>query len=274
MRVVNLMENTPGAAGCLYEHGLSFYLETERHKLLLDTGAGAAFLHNAEVLGIDLRAVDTLVLSHGHYDHGGGIPAFAALNPGAKIYMQRTAGLDYYSMNRSGPRYIGLDKAVLDLPGLVPLDGDAVLDSELSLLAGVTGRRRFARSNRKLARREGEAYVQDSFDHEQALVVAQGGKRCLFSGCAHNGILNFLDRFRAVYGRDPDVVVSGFHFMKNGDYTPEEVEDITETARELAGMDTVFYTGHCTGAAAFALMKPILGEKLVELHSGMELPAA
>ena len=273
MRIVNLMENTPGAEGCLYEHGLSFYLETEHHKLLMDTGASSAFLENAAVLGIDLGAVDSVILSHGHYDHGGGIPAFAAVNPRANIYMQRTAGLDYYAMNRSGPQYIGLDKSVSELKNLVLLDGDTELDGELALLAGITGRRRFARSNRKLMRREGDAYLPDSFDHEQALVVTQNGRRYLFSGCAHNGILNVLDRFRAVYGADPDVAVSGFHFMKGSEYTPEEVEDITETARELAGMDTLFYTGHCTGRPAFELMKPIMGEKLAELHSGMEIPA-
>ena len=72
MRIINLMENTKGAEGCVWEHGLSFYIETKKHKLLADTGASEAFLKNAVVLGIDLRRVDTVILSHGHYDHGGG----------------------------------------------------------------------------------------------------------------------------------------------------------------------------------------------------------
>ena len=117
----------------------------------------------------------------------------------------------------------------------------------------------------------GEVYEPDRFAHEQALVVREEGRYFLFSGCAHNGILNILDRFRAVYGCDPAVVVSGFHFMKKSAYTREEAADITATAEELAGLDTTFYTGHCTSLPAYELMKPILGDKLHALHSGTEL---
>ena len=87
--MVTLIENTPGAPGCLFEHGLSFYAETKNHKILADTGASGAFLKNAQTLGIDLRQVDTVVISHGHYDHGGGLLEFAALNPTAKIYLSK-----------------------------------------------------------------------------------------------------------------------------------------------------------------------------------------
>ena len=91
MHIVVLMENTPGIPGCAYEHGLSFYAETANHKILLDTGASDSFIRNAELLGIDLTQVDTVILSHGHYDHSGGIIPFTRLNPDAKIYMQESA---------------------------------------------------------------------------------------------------------------------------------------------------------------------------------------
>ena len=77
MRIINLVENTEGASGCGVEHGLCFYIETEKHKLLMDAGQTGLLLENAEKLGIDLTQVDTVVLSHGHYDHGGGILPFA-----------------------------------------------------------------------------------------------------------------------------------------------------------------------------------------------------
>ena len=88
MRIVTLIENTPGDPRCACEHGLSLYLETHDHRLLMDTGSTGAFADNAEALGIDLTRVDTVVLSHGHYDHAGGLLRFAALNPGAPIYLQ------------------------------------------------------------------------------------------------------------------------------------------------------------------------------------------
>ena len=111
MRIVNLVENTEGRAGCGAEHGLSFYIETEHHKLLMDTGQSGLFMQNAEKLGIDLTKVDTVVLSHGHYDHGGGILPFAEINRDAKIYVPEKAFGEYYSVNKAGePHYIGLAK--------------------------------------------------------------------------------------------------------------------------------------------------------------------
>ena len=75
-----------------------------------------------------------------------------------------------------------------------------------------------------------------------------------------------------MYGRDPDLVISGFHFMKGSAYTPEEIRDIEDTARELGEMDTAFYTGHCTSLPAYEIMEKIMGPKLHPLHSGMEIP--
>ena len=91
MRIINLIENTEGKAGCAAAHGLSFYIETAKHKLLVDLGPSAETLTNAETLGVDLKQIDTVILSHGHYDHSGGILPFAALNPTAAIYLQKTA---------------------------------------------------------------------------------------------------------------------------------------------------------------------------------------
>ena len=80
MKIVTLVENSCGNENCIAEHGLSIYIETDNHKLLLDTGQTDAVVKNAKVLGIDLTAVDTVILSHGHYDHSGGILPFSKLN--------------------------------------------------------------------------------------------------------------------------------------------------------------------------------------------------
>lgn len=79
MKIVTLVENTAGNEKCIAEHGLSVYIETEKHKLLLDAGQTDAVVKNAEALGVDLSAVDTVILSHGHYDHSGGILPFSKL---------------------------------------------------------------------------------------------------------------------------------------------------------------------------------------------------
>lgn len=267
MKIITLIENTCGEEGCLFEHGLSLYIETQKHKILLDTGSSDAFIQNAGKLGVDLEAIDTVVLSHGHYDHSGGILAFAEINPRALIYMQKTAEADYFH----GERYIGIDKKILELPEVRLIEGDLVLDEQLSLFTHITGRRCYPQSNLVLTVKRNGIEVKDSFDHEQCLVIREGEERILVSGCAHNGILNILDKYRELYHELPKRVLSGFHMMKKTPYTKEEQDTILANARELAGYDTIFYTGHCTGDEAFELMKPIMGEKLVRLRSGIRV---
>ena len=268
MRIVTLVENTCGHEDCIAEHGLSIYIETEKHKLLLDTGQTDAIVKNAEVLGIELSTVDIVILSHGHYDHSGGILPFSQINHTAQIIMQKSAAEPHFN----GDRYIGIDTDILKLPNIQLIDGDMELDDELFLFSGITGRRCYPQGNKKLSRMENGVQVPDDFLHEQCLVIKQNGKSWLLSGCSHNGILNILDRYKELFDSYPDYVITGFHMMKkDGEHTEEEKAVIIQTAQELAKMNTVFYSGHCTGIPAFELMKVIMGDKLNALHSGEEI---
>lgn len=272
MKIVNLVENTVGVEGCSAAHGLSFYIETQTHKLLMDLGPSAETLRNAERLGIDLTAIDTVILSHGHYDHAGGIMAFAAINPSAKIYMQRTADGEFYSEDRDGAyRYIGIDKAIADLPQLVFVDGDLAIDEELLLLTVQNARYPQPSMNGRLKRRQGETYLPDTFRHEQSLVITEGTQTVLLTGCAHNGILNILDTFKEKFGRDPDYVIGGFHLMKKTDYTNDELFEIIDLAKELKKYKTQFYTCHCTGIPAYRAMKSLMDSQLEYVHTGEEI---
>lgn len=267
MKIVVLMEDTCGNANCYFEHGLSLYIETKKHRILFDTGASAKTLDNAIRLGIDLTKVDIVVLSHGHYDHAGGILEFSKLNSKAVIYMQKDVDGDYYH----GDKYIGIDKEIMKLPQICLLDGDLKIDDELLIYTHITGRRLFAKSNLELSKRIANQDIQDSFHHEQCLVISQNNQWILLSGCAHNGILNILDRYYELFQAFPDMVISGFHMKKKTELTDLEKEDIRKTALELKKMDTVFYTGHCTGIQAFDIMKKIMLEKLFYIHSGDQI---
>lgn len=264
MKIVTLMEDTPGKQACCYEHGLSFYIETEKHCLLFDTGASHKTIENAIQLGIDLKKVDTVIISHGHYDHAGGLLDFCQLNPYAEIYMQKRAGEDHYH----GDRYIGIDKNILQLPHLHLLQGDFQIDDELFLFANIKGRRRFAQTNLELSVKTNDQCVPDSFAHEQCLLLNSEGKHILLSGCAHNGILNILDRYHELGHDDPDIVISGFHLAKKSAYDETEIDDIIQTAKELQQTKSKYYTGHCTGQKAFSLMKDIMKDQLSYMHSG------
>ena len=157
MRVLVLMENTPAEERLLSEHGLSLYVETADHRILADTGQSCLTWKNANRMCIDLRSVDTVVISHGHYDHAGGLLSFSAMNPEADIYMLRSAGGDFYH----GERYIGIDKKILSLPKLHLLDGSKKIDEELSVFSGIKGRRLWLSGNRLLTEKIEGMDVQD-----------------------------------------------------------------------------------------------------------------
>ncbi len=275
MRIINLIENTEGNSQCVNAHGLSFFVETSKHKLLLDLGPSEDVIRNAKALGVELSAIDMVVLSHGHYDHSGGIIPFVKINDKAQIYMQKLAIEDYYADDgvyaSERYRYIGIDKDIVKLPQVRYLDGDTVIDDELEVFVIRKRSHELPFTNKRLLIRKGDEYCRDEFMHEHFLVINQNGKTILMSGCAHNGILSILDAFKEKYGKVPDLVISGFHLMKKTDYRENEVEEIKAIAEELKKYPTKFVTCHCTGVLAFDLMKEIMGDKLEYVHSGEEL---
>ena len=124
MKIWTLMENTVCREDLAFEHGLSLYIETAKHKILFDAGQSGAFADNAEKMGIDLSEVDIAVLSHGHYDHGGGLSRFLEINKTASVYMNEHAFEGHY---HGEERYIGIDLA---LKAHLQSDGGNKTDSQ------------------------------------------------------------------------------------------------------------------------------------------------
>ena len=275
MRIINLVENELGSTGCEAAHGLSFYIETEKHKFCWDLGPGDIVLKNAQKLGVNLADVDTVILSHGHYDHSGGILPFAELNPRAKIYMQQNAGGEYYAFDgeEQGFRYIGIDKKILSLPQVQLLKGDTKIDDELQVFT--VDNRAFPppSTNKRLRELCNGQYIQDEFHHEQSLLLTGEGKKILFCGCAHNGILNVMETLERKFGPAsiPDLVIGGFHLMKRTEFSEADTAEVTEIANRLKSYKAHFATCHCTGIPVFNQMKEILGDQLSYVHSGDEI---
>lgn len=268
MKIISLVEDTAGENLCEYEHGLSFYIETKKHKLLFDSGATDMFIRNAELLNINLKQVDTLILSHGHYDHSGGILPFTELNKNAKIYAQSKVDKEYYNFSDNKEKYIGIDKRIMQLPQLVLVNENFKIDDELFLFSKVTGNKYPSKGNLYLKQKENGRVIQDSFQHEQSLVIIDDDKRILLSGCAHNGIVNILQRYKQLFHEDPDIVISGFHLMQKQPYTEEDIMNIKKMSFELKNTNSTYYTGHCTGEEAYWIMKEIMVEQLQRIHSG------
>lgn len=238
MKITALTENT-SKNNLPSEHGLSLYIETENNTILFDTGQSGLFAENAKKLGLDLSSVDIMVLSHGHYDHGGGIKEFLKLNKTAPVYMSKYAFEPHYN----GERYIGLDETI-DRERIVFTDGITKIGEGLTLYSCNEREKLEDFGSFGLNMLQNEKLVPDDFRHEHYLLIEENGKRVLFSGCSHKGIINIESWFK------PDVLVGGFHLSKL-----DLGEKLKTCAEKLTAFDTEYFTCHCTGVEQYEFMK-------------------
>lgn len=241
MRIISLIENTTENEKIKSQHGLSLYIETEKHKMLFDMGQDGTFFENAQALGIDLADVDIAFISHGHYDHGGGLAKFLEINDKAKVYIHKDAFGEHYNGH---DKYIGLDVSLAENERLIFVGDVALIDNSLTLYSCNSYERVYEDSFGGLLKRVGDKYYPDEFTHEQYLLIKDAGKKVLISGCSHKGILNIMNWFA------PDILVGGFHFSKL-----ETGESLTHAAKFLSCRKTKFYTCHCTGITQYEYMK-------------------
>ncbi|MFI3305971.1 MAG: MBL fold metallo-hydrolase [Rikenellaceae bacterium] len=241
--ITSLVENT-STCGFRTAHGLSLYIETPRHRLLFDVGGDETFVENAQRLGIDLAAVDIVIISHGHRDHGGALARFIELNTTATIYIQRQAFAPHFSHRPTGVGDIGLDISLMTNERVVLLDSDFEIDEELILFKVVESS--LCRSGANATLYEGDA--PDRFCHEQNLAI-----RCdepiVVMGCGHNGVVNILKRAAEF---SPRLCVGGFHLTNPSarrDEPRELIDQIIQHLREFP--DVEFYTCHCTGVDVY-----------------------
>ncbi|MFA7673766.1 MAG: MBL fold metallo-hydrolase [Clostridia bacterium] len=272
MIVKVLSENTSASNDLSAEHGLCLYIETATHKILFDTGASGLFAQNAKKIGVDLTKVDLAVISHGHYDHGGGLKTFLCINNTAKIYIHQRAFEQHYANRPGGLKaYIGLDETLLPDERFVFCTGRFIIDEELELFSDVDAARFVPTGNKDLFIKAGDVFVLDDFSHEQNLIISNSGKSLLVAGCAHKGIINIIDRFIKGKGCLPDYVIGGFHLYNHGTKQDEAPEIVDEIGSILTKTHVKFYTCHCTGIGSYNRLKAIMGENIDYISTGDQI---
>lgn len=276
MQVTVLIENTccPGTEGMTAEHGLSLYIEHAGTHLLFDTGASGAFADNACCLGIDLAAVDLVVLSHHHFDHGGGLRRFLEINPSAPIYLRGPHVVDGFFRWFRKERYIGLDHALLreHAHRLRFVTADTEILPGITILTAIDRGYPEPRGNRHIHTVRDGRRVPDDFSHELVLVLHAPDGAVVFTGCSHQGILNMIAAVtRSFPGSVIKAVFGGFHLLRPRLFNAmaDSRLGVKQIAHELLRFPVErVYTGHCTGPRAYDVLKSVMGSRLEYIGTG------
>ncbi len=261
MKITCLVENVVFRGGLHAEHGLSFHIDTGNKSLLFDTGQTNAFIKNAPKLGIDVEQIDTVILSHGHYDHTGGITHFLSSNKKAKIYAKPQALFPKYNgkksigfegfENISPERLVLIEKTTEIAPGV-----NIITDIPLAVPSDTDWKYFFTEKNSNL--------IADTFEDELFLTIVNDEKLSVLSSCSHRGITNIMRKALTEFPLPVNLIAGGFHLK---DCKPQRVETIIDYFKTIAPEKIGIC--HCTGLEHFQIFYQAFGDAVFYFHTGI-----
>lgn len=271
LRITTLIENMPDDEGkLLAEHGLSLHIEFDGKRILFDTGQTGDFVKNAKDLGIDLKALDNIIISHGHYDHSGGVMTLLSeTKRSLPFYVGEGFFAPKYKHLSDGTyRYNGNPFTQQEMPerkvDLRMVTEDVTLLSDKIILfknfPAVSG---FEHKNEKFVLPEGDAYRVDAFEEEIALGLRTSKGLVLIVGCSHVGICNILQAVTERVDEPIYAVLGGTHLMEADE---ERLGKTMEVFRKF-GVHCVAVS-HCTGEQGIALAREVFGERFILNNTG------
>ncbi len=275
LKITLLTENTVRKRDLLAEHGLSLWIEHDRTRILFDTGQTDVYCKNAEALGIDLHTAQAIVISHGHYDHGGGLPDFPQAGLPDKalpaIYIHPEAFDAKYSASRQQdepPRAIGFpwEKQDLNQLGkhLVQSQPIQEIGHNLYLCSGIEATNDFELPQPTILKKVNGQFSPDPMRDEQVLVCTCAQGMVIILGCSHPGVVNSIEQVRKILGDLPVLGVIGGMHLEN--VSPERLQ---KTLDYFAKIDLAKIVPlHCTGSRATQAMIKRFGDRIIEAHVG------
>jgi len=247
MRIVTLIENLVYQQGLVAEHGLAIYIETGNSKILFDTGQSGLFLQNAPKLGIDVEDIDSLILSHGHYDHTGGLYPFLEKNSKAKVYAKSDIFIPkYHGYNR----FIGtLRNEKLLKDRLIYIEAITEIAEDVFIMPEIVVHNSLDTHFNGMFKKVDREFVRDEFDDELFLVLKENDRINIVTACSHRGITNICATATENFNVPVGLILGGFH-MKN--CTSGQYKMIIGYFRQLKPKS--IGVCHCTGVEKYAAM--------------------
>lgn len=248
IKIFSLIDNISSNKNLKKEHGLSFYIEAYGNKLLFDTGASDKFIKNAQKLKIDLKDVSSLILSHGHYDHTGGIKRLLQINPKIKIFIKKEA---FKAKFHKKNEYIGIPKDLHIIKNFKTKYSEVFkLCKNVYIVSKIhiTDKSDTHFNNMYLA--NGKI---DNFIDEQVLVITSKKGLIVVTGCSHRGIINICKYVKDIFKQDLSLVIGGLHLSH------ESKKNLLEISKKLANLKAgKFLVCHCTGYNKYNILKQYL----------------
>lgn len=253
MTITSLVDDYCPKRGLHGEHGLSLHIEVAGRSILFDAGQDDLVIRNAKLLDIDLTALDAVVLSHGHYDHGGGLGALYELLAPLPPPLFVGTGYSARRLSRTGDQTVDIGIALPlvpeDSPSPVIINGTqevvpgVFILPRAELVDGIDLTPRF----RSIA---GTVEEIDPFEDELSLAILEDEGLTVITGCAHRGVSNIVEEARNAFPDYPlKAIVGGFHLAEK----PSAI--LSRIAGDLAALDPEFiYCAHCTGPRGFSAL--------------------
>ena len=276
IRITTLSENTAGMGDFLAEWGLSFLIQVDGYNVLLDTGAGISAVHNVDTLGIDLNSVDKLVLSHGHYDHTGGLrEVLRKMKKDVEIIAHPDVWQAKYSKRKNEEgKYIGIPFHQSELESLgarFVYSRDSFKISENILTTGeIPMVTEYETIDAALMIKENDMMKPDPLMDDRAVIIKTAQGLVIVLGCAHRGMINTIYHAQEITGiKDIYAVIGGSHLIGSSE------ERLWQTIAALKEIN-VQKLGlcHCTDLPVISVLAQEFGEKFLFNKAGsvIELP--
>ncbi|PLY12680.1 MAG: hypothetical protein C0624_00480 [Desulfuromonas sp.] len=274
MKLTVIADNHTNREDLTTQHGLSIWIEHAGKKIVFDTGSDSSWLANAKTLGLDPLEADMLFLSHGHWDHGGGVPALLEAGWRGTLVAHREAWRDKRAVaGGEAERNTGLSWQRF----IVERHGAKVeaIDESRQLFSGAWTTGRIPGDHPVPAAPGLQAHIDgvwqaEDFRDEQTLVLETSKGLVVVTGCCHRGVRNTLETVRKMTGRnDIFALIGGLH---QKDEPRDRCQELAQWLRD-SGLQRV-WANHCTGLHPFAQMQEVLGDDLVWAKAGMviEIP--